>query len=62
MEAEEILRQRRSEKKRRQARASGELDAIAAAVILQSYLDSRYLDSRDLEDRYSEPESPTGDV
>jgi putative Holliday junction resolvase len=45
-EAEEILRQSRSEKKRRLARRSGELDAIAAAVILQSYLDSRYLDSR----------------
>jgi putative Holliday junction resolvase len=45
-EAEEILRQSRSEKKRRRARTSGELDAIAAAVILQSYLDSRYLDSR----------------
>jgi putative Holliday junction resolvase len=45
-EAEEILRQSRSEKKRRRARSSGELDAIAAAVILQSYLDSRYLDSR----------------
>ena len=44
-EAEEILRQSRSEKKRRRARTSGELDAIAAAVILQSYLDSRYLDS-----------------
>jgi putative Holliday junction resolvase len=39
-EAEEILRQSRSEKKRRRARSSGELDAIAAAVILQSYLDS----------------------
>jgi putative Holliday junction resolvase len=39
--AEEILRQSRGEKKRRRARASGELDAIAAAVILQSYLDSR---------------------
>lgn len=48
-EAEEILRQSRSEKKRRRARASGELDAIAAAVILQSYLDSRYLDSHDTE-------------
>jgi putative Holliday junction resolvase len=47
MEAEEILRQRRSEKKRRQARSSGELDAIAAAVILQSYLDSHYLDDHD---------------
>lgn len=44
-EAEEILRQSRGEKKRRRARTSGELDAIAAAVILQSYLDSRYLDS-----------------
>jgi putative Holliday junction resolvase len=41
MAAEEILRQSRGEKKRRRARASGELDAIAAAVILQSYLDSR---------------------
>jgi putative holliday junction resolvase len=49
MEAEEILRQRRSEKKRRQARASGELDAIAAAVILQSYLDSHYLDDHEPE-------------
>ncbi|MBN1979524.1 MAG: Holliday junction resolvase RuvX [Anaerolineae bacterium] len=57
MEAEEILRQRRSEKKRRQARASGELDAIAAAVILQSYLDSRYLD-----DHYHGAEPPPGDV
>jgi putative Holliday junction resolvase len=44
VEAEEILRQQRSEKKRRRARATGELDAIAAAVILQSYLDSQYLD------------------
>ena len=57
MEAEEILRQRRSEKKRRQARASGELDAIAAAVILQSYLDSHYLD-----DRYHEPAPPPDDI
>ncbi len=40
-EAEEILRQSRSEKQRRRARAAGDLDAIAAAVILQSYLDSR---------------------
>jgi putative Holliday junction resolvase len=48
-EAEEILRQSRSEKKRRRARTSGELDAIAAAVILQSYLDSRYLDSHNTE-------------
>jgi putative holliday junction resolvase len=57
MEAEEILRQRRSEKKRRQARTSGELDAIAAAVILQSYLDSHYLDDHD---HGSEP--PPGDI
>jgi len=38
--AEDILRQNRREKKRRRARSSGELDAVAAAVILQSYLDS----------------------
>jgi putative Holliday junction resolvase len=38
--AEEILRRRRSEKERRRARSGGELDAIAAAVMLQSYLDS----------------------
>jgi len=38
--AEEILRQRRRQKKRR-ARTRGEVDAIAAAVILQSYLDSQ---------------------
>jgi putative Holliday junction resolvase len=44
--AEEILSQNRSKKKRRRARAKGQVDAIAAAVILQSYLDSRYLDSR----------------
>jgi putative Holliday junction resolvase len=39
--AEEILRRGCKEKDRRRARARGELDAIAAAVILQSYLDSR---------------------
>jgi putative Holliday junction resolvase len=39
--ADEILRQSRKEKKRRRARADGELDAIAAAVILQSYLDGK---------------------
>lgn len=39
-EAEEILRRSRSERQRRRARAAGDLDAIAAAVILQSYLDS----------------------
>jgi putative Holliday junction resolvase len=37
--AEEILHQNRKQKKRR-ARAKDEIDAIAAAVILQSYLDS----------------------
>jgi putative Holliday junction resolvase len=49
-EAEEILRQSRGEKQRRRARAAGDLDAIAAAVILQSYLDSRrdfYIASRE---------------
>jgi putative Holliday junction resolvase len=40
-EAEEILLQSRSKKKRRRARSDGSLDGIAAAVILQSYLDSR---------------------
>jgi putative Holliday junction resolvase len=38
--AEEILRQNRRQKKR-QARTRGEVDSIAAAVILQGYLDSR---------------------
>jgi putative Holliday junction resolvase len=38
--AQEILRQSRGKKRRRQARSAGEVDAIAAAVILQSYLDS----------------------
>jgi len=37
--AQEILRQSRGKKRRRQARSAGEVDAIAAAVILQSYLD-----------------------
>ncbi len=37
--AEEILRQNRR-KKKRQARTRGEVDSIAAAVILQGYLDS----------------------
>jgi len=40
-EAEEIMRQGRTEKERRRARSDGELDSIAAAVILQSYLDSQ---------------------
>jgi putative Holliday junction resolvase len=38
--AQEILRQSRGKKRMRQARSAGEVDAIAAAVILQSYLDS----------------------
>ena len=38
--ADEILRETRREKARRRARSNGEIDAIAAAVILQSYLDS----------------------
>jgi putative Holliday junction resolvase len=37
--AHEIL-QSRGKKRRRQARRAGDVDAIAAAVILQSYLDS----------------------
>ena len=37
--AEDILRQNRRQKKR-QARTRGEVDSIAAAVILQGYLDS----------------------
>ncbi len=37
--AEEILLKTRKEGARRRARANGEIDAIAAAVILQSYLD-----------------------
>jgi putative Holliday junction resolvase len=39
--ADEVLRQTRKEKARRRARSNGEIDAIAAAVILQSYLDSQ---------------------
>jgi putative Holliday junction resolvase len=37
--ADEILRETRGEKAKRRARANGEIDAIAAAVILQGYLD-----------------------
>ncbi len=37
--AEEILLETRKRKARRRARSDGEIDAIAAAVILQSYLD-----------------------
>jgi putative Holliday junction resolvase len=40
VEAEEILRQSRSKRDMRRARTAGELDAVAAAVILQGYLDS----------------------
>lgn len=39
--ADEILLKTRKESARRRARANGEIDAIAAAVILQSYLDSQ---------------------
>jgi len=41
VEAEKVLRQGRKEKDRRRARTKGELDAVAAAVILQGYLDGR---------------------
>jgi len=40
--AGEVLLQTRSEKARRRARSDGELDAIAAAVILQGYLDAQH--------------------
>lgn len=39
--AEEILRRNRKKKGKLRARTEGEVDAIAAAVILQSYLDSQ---------------------
>ncbi len=39
--ADEILQLTRREKAKRRARADGEIDAIAAAVILQSYLESQ---------------------
>lgn len=39
--ADEVLRQTRTERKRRRARSNREIDAIAAAVILQSYLESQ---------------------
>lgn len=45
--AHEILRQSRGKKKRQRARAGGEIDAIAAAVILQSYMDSQNSELRD---------------
>lgn len=44
--ADAILRQTRKEKAKRRARSNGEIDAIAAAVILQDYLDSRIEDDR----------------
>lgn len=42
--ADEVLLETRKKKARRRARSSGEIDAIAAAVILQSYLDSQIED------------------
>ncbi|MEE8391292.1 MAG: Holliday junction resolvase RuvX [Anaerolineae bacterium] len=39
--AKEILSQGRGRKKKQRARDKGQVDAIAAAVILQSYLDSQ---------------------
>ncbi|MCX7681616.1 MAG: Holliday junction resolvase RuvX [Anaerolineae bacterium] len=46
-EAQEVLLQTRSRSQRFTARKSGELDAVAAAVILQHYLDSsRTIQSR----------------
>lgn len=39
--ADEVLLQTRKKGARRRARANGEIDAIAAAVILRSYLESR---------------------
>lgn len=47
--AEDILRQSRRKKEIRRARAEGQVDAIAAAVILQSYLDSQVSGSLDSE-------------
>jgi putative Holliday junction resolvase len=47
--ADEILRQTRKEKAKRRARSNGEIDAIAAAVILQDYLDSRTVDDNRME-------------
>ncbi len=42
--ADEILRQNRKERAKRRARSDGEIDAIAAAVILQDYLNNRTVD------------------
>jgi len=52
VEAHEILRRRGGKGDLRRARVEGWVDAIAAAVILQSYLDSVYLDSGDLASSY----------
>lgn len=49
--AKEILSRNRSRKKRQRARAKGQVDAIAAAVILQSYLDSQNNDCRTITDQ-----------
>ncbi len=51
LQAEDILRQRRTARQRQRARAAGDLDAIAAAVILQSYLDSTVRGVEDEQDR-----------
>ncbi len=53
--AREILLKTRKEKDRRRARADGEIDAIAAAVILQSYLDAHAEQPLD-------GQEPSGDV
>lgn len=50
-EAEQVLLQTRSKRDRRRARSDGELDAIAAAVILQEYLDSRLSTGGDREEQ-----------
>jgi RNase H-fold protein (predicted Holliday junction resolvase) len=49
--AKEILSRNRSRKKRQRARVKGQVDAIAAAVILQSYLDSQNNDCRTITDQ-----------
>ena len=49
--AKEILSRNRSRKKRQHARVKGQVDAIAAAVILQSYLDSQNNDCRTITDQ-----------
>ncbi len=44
--AEQILIRSRSKKERRRARADGGVDALAAAVILQSYLDGHCMEEQ----------------